>query len=261
MLKQAKRLFIAIGISLYALSANATVIHSMLDQSNVLHDGNDYVSVQVKESHEGVLNFWVQPLEALSNHAGSNFGIQSFGFGFIDDIDISLDDLYRNISVPVGWKVQFDRQMGEAGKFNVRLMANGHRRHWKMDHHRHEKERHEKERHEKGRHNRHKKMGHNRRESLHFSVVGLDIDNISSFFAAHVAGFEIPGNGCEEHVSAISITEHGREGKNEGRHECEVYRSGFFHGETPSEIPLPAAIWLFAGGLLGLVSVARRSRA
>lgn len=84
----------------------------------------------------------------------------------------------------------------------------------------------------------------NRIPVLTFSIVGISGDVITDyimpssgnagqgnqFFAAHVAGF------------------------NDGYGNS----SAFFGGSTP--VPVPAAIWLFGSGLLGLVGLARRKK-
>lgn len=83
--------------------------------------------------------------------------------------------------------------------------------------------------------------GGNRTELMTFSITGVSGDSPSTyamgstlrpaateFFAAHVAGFD-DGNGVT---------------------------SAQFAGSTP--VPLPAALWLFGSGLLGLVGLVRR---
>lgn len=83
--------------------------------------------------------------------------------------------------------------------------------------------------------------GSSRTELLSFSITGVTGDTVNSyamgsslnppaveFFAAHIAGFDLT-NGVT---------------------------SAQFAGSTP--VPLPAAVWLFGAGLLGLVGVARR---
>lgn len=85
--------------------------------------------------------------------------------------------------------------------------------------------------------------GSTRTELLTFSITGVNGDSPASyaidsklkpaaveFFAAHVAGFD-NGNGVT---------------------------SAQFAGSTP--VPVPAALWLFGSGLLGLVGVVRRRR-
>ena len=76
--------------------------------------------------------------------------------------------------------------------------------------------------------------GRSRQDPLEFSIVdsGLGLEDIAAGFAAHVAGFKR----VDDNV-----------------------KSGFVYGDTPvSPVPLPAAVWLFGSGLLGLVGVARR---
>jgi hypothetical protein len=86
--------------------------------------------------------------------------------------------------------------------------------------------------------------GSDRTEIFTFSVTGIDDDTVYSyaigstlnpssgeFFSARIAGFDMT-NGVE---------------------------SAVFAGSTP--VPVPAAVWLFGSGLLGLVGIARRRRA
>jgi hypothetical protein len=85
--------------------------------------------------------------------------------------------------------------------------------------------------------------GSTRTETLSFSITGVSGDSINDyalgstlnpssgeFFAAHIAGFD----------------------------ETDGVTSAQFAGSTPV-VPVPAAVWLFATGLLGLVGVARRA--
>lgn len=86
--------------------------------------------------------------------------------------------------------------------------------------------------------------GATRTEILSFSITGVDGDTVNDyaigstlipssgeFFAAHIAGFFDAATG---------------------------ETSAQFAGSSP--VPVPAAVWLFGSGLLGLVGVARRKK-
>jgi hypothetical protein len=86
--------------------------------------------------------------------------------------------------------------------------------------------------------------GSQRTETLTFTITGLSDDTVQSyavgstlfpssgeFFAAHIAGFD----------TTNGVT------------------SAKFAGSTPA-VPVPAAVWLFGSGLLGLVAVGRRHK-
>ncbi len=69
--------------SLLAVNANAASVTYLLNQSNqdaVLADGFAYAQVTIDDSIANTLTFTVSTLPALSSLAGSNFGIQAFGF-------------------------------------------------------------------------------------------------------------------------------------------------------------------------------------
>jgi len=195
--------------------ANANTVTYILDQSNVLDDNVDYLSVMISDDTEGQLDFRVTTLSALSDLAGENYGIQSFGLnvlsgeGQLSSVDFLL---------PEDWDVQFNKGMSEAGMFDVRLSG----------------------------------TGSSRQDPLVFSVTGLDLDDISTNFAAHVAGFDFLAGECEP-----GDGEHVFEGGNEDG--CrEVISSAFFYGGRVSEIPLPPAIMLLLSGLLGMAGIAHR---
>lgn len=177
----------------------AATVDYVLDHSNSFKDITDYLMVSISDDTEGQLDFRVKTLEVLEEMAGDNYGIQSFGLNFTGlSADLSGDQFL----LPEGWRLQFNKGMSEAGRFDVRIMG----------------------------------TGHTRLDPLEFSILGLTLDNIEAGFAAHVAGF---------------METHGNPG------------SAFFYGERlvpPPEIPLPASVWLFGSGLLGLVGVARRRR-
>jgi len=187
-------------LSLMVLTpARASTVDYVLDHSNSFKDVTDYLMVSISDDNAGQLDFQVKTLEMLEDMAGGNYGIQSFGLNFMGlSADLSIDDFL----LPDGWRVQFNKGMSEAGRFDARIMG----------------------------------TGRTRLDPLEFSVRGLSLDNIEAGFAAHVAGFMETG---------------GSPG------------SAFFYGDTlvpPAAIPLPAAIWLFGSGLLGLAGVARRRR-
>lgn len=75
-------------------------------------------------------------------------------------------------------------------------------------------------------------------DSLSFTVNGAGIDDFETFFAVKVAGLSDVGS---------------------------AFFGGSFENMTPdasavSAVPIPAAAWLFASGLLGLAGVTRRHR-
>jgi hypothetical protein len=140
---------------LLASRAEAATVQYMLDQSNTLEDDVDYLLVTISDNQPGQLDFIVETQSVLSDIAGGNFGIASFGFNLDSAIDLSSDDFL----LPDKWKVQFDKGMSEAGKFDVRLLGTGQAR----------------------------------QDPLQFSVLGLGLEDIIPGFASHVAGFEV---GC-----------------------------------------------------------------
>jgi hypothetical protein len=155
---------------LLASRAEAATVQYMLDQSNTLEDDIDYLLVTISDNQPGQLDFTVETQSALSDIAGSNFGIASFGFNLDSAIDLSGDSFL----LPDKWKVQFDKGMSEAGKFDVRLLGTGQAR----------------------------------QDPLQFSILGLGLENIIPGFASHVAGFEMEYYGIEGHHHGFK-GEHG----------------------------------------------------
>ncbi|WP_372521674.1 VPLPA-CTERM sorting domain-containing protein [Sulfuricaulis sp.] len=84
-----------------------------------------------------------------------------------------------------------------------------------------------------------------RTDELSFKVSGVSLGNFDPlFFAAHVASFEWRNIGDERH-SLCS-------GK-----DC-LTSAYFTSSMSTTPVPIPAAVWLFGSGLIGLVAVARR---
>ncbi len=83
-----------------------------------------------------------------------------------------------------------------------------------------------------------------RTDELSFTVGGVSLGDFDSLFAARVAGFEWCLVVDERHNWC-------------GDRNCTT--SAYFAGTMPvSEIPTPAAVWLFGSGLIGLAGLVRR---
>ena len=136
-----------------APSANASTVGYMLDQSNALPDGIEYVMVVLSDDIAGQLDVWVETQTSLSGIAGDNYGIQSFGFNLADGSAVL--PLSDDFILPDGWNVKTHKNMSEAGMFDFRLQG----------------------------------TGQSRQDPLHFSVLGLATEDIANDFASHIAGF------------------------------------------------------------------------
>ncbi|MCL4780666.1 MAG: VPLPA-CTERM sorting domain-containing protein [Gammaproteobacteria bacterium] len=169
------RLLLAAGLLSAVGSANAASASYYLDQSNVegtWADGVNYLLVTISDSlsNPGDIEFLVTPLATLSSSAGSNFGIQRFGFNTTGAGNALTA---ANIIDPAGWTTGSGNLDG-FGAFEVR---------------------------EDG-------TGSNRQNPLFFRITGIAGDTIydyavngaggaqgTYFFAAHVAGMTVgPGS-------------------------------------------------------------------
>ena len=159
---------ILIAPFLFATSATAASVSYVLDQSNALPDGVDYLQVTISDSDvvAGDIDFMVELISDALPMPGNNFGMQSFYLNVEDGIHVAADNISIDAS---GWSVNDDRNAGGSfGKYDIAL----------------------------------KGKGNSRVEVLMFSIGGIDDDTINSyavgsslnpssgeFFAAHVAGF------------------------------------------------------------------------
>lgn len=222
---QHNRLFGAIALAGATLtpfaSAQAASVSYFLDQSNALPDSTNYLQVTLTDTDAGV-DFHVETLGALDDTAAGNFGIQEFGFNFTSNTP--YDSI---VGLPDDWRIVTDRQMSEFGRYDFVL---------------------------KGR-------GDSRTDTLHISVLGdsLDISDFDDFFSAHVAGFDWnsgPGPVVQS-LNLDNVDVIGRD-KDKACNPAGCITSGYFGGGTLAAVPVPAALWLFGSGLLGVVGVARR---
>ena len=72
-----------------ATGVNATTLTYVLDQSNRLADGVDYVSVTLSDdTTPGLLSVSVDLLAALDGYRGEHTGIQAFAFNLHEDVRI-----------------------------------------------------------------------------------------------------------------------------------------------------------------------------
>jgi hypothetical protein len=222
------------GLLLFAaLPAHAASVSFFLDQSNKLPDGTNYLSVMLTENDTGGVDFLVKTLAPLNEIAGSHFGIQQFGFSFADGSwgEISgLPDRKHGKGDPHG---------DDFRKHKTWDQISGLPDHWSVQNN--------KRMDGFGKFDiRLEGRGNARTDSLSFTVDGVSLSDFGSLFSAHVAGFEW-----------CAIDDKRRSWC--GGKDCAT--SAYFAGSIPvSQVPVPAAAWLFGSGLLGLIGVARRRR-
>jgi hypothetical protein len=216
-----------------ALPAHAASVSFFLDQSNKLSDGTNYLSVMLTENETGGVDFLVRTLDPLNNIAGSHFGIQMFGFSF-------ADGTWEEISgYPDYIHGKGNRHGDDFGKHKTWDEISGLPNHWSVQNNKHMDGFGKFDIRLAGR-------GNARTDSLSFTVNGVSLDDFSPLFSAHVAGFE------------WCMIDDNRRNWCDGRN-CTT--SAFFAGSMPvSQVPIPAAVWLFGSGLIGLAAVTRRKK-
>lgn len=106
----------------WAVQAHAASVSFFMNQSNALPDGVNYLEVTVQDVGTDV-QFTVTPLSPLTSSAGSNFGIQAFGFntnGLVPPLTIA------NLLLPGGWSPAIGNQtMDGFGRFDVEASGTG----------------------------------------------------------------------------------------------------------------------------------------
>ena len=246
----------------FAITANAaSVTYNLLYSNNatghisgdpwmvtndIPNDGTTYATVTIDdEGAAGLINFEVAPSSFWDGKEDTGFGIQSFGLNLTGAATGLVASDVHTSTLPSNWGATVNpggiTQDG-LGMFDVTIDKTG--------------------------------TGNpNRQDPLVFSIdLGGDqsvtdsifdyIDdsiagaNGSFLFAVHIAGF-IDQNPLEP-VDGVDCS--GDAGATEG---CNVLTSAWFgapEGTPPAAIPVPAAVWLFGSGLIGLAGIARRKK-
>ena len=159
---------IMVATTLFTTLGHAASVSYVLDQSNALPDGIEYLQVTISDSESaaGDIDIVVEVIHESLPEPGSNFGMQSFFFNADNSLEIAADNIQTGDS---DWNVRENRNAGGAfGKFDFGLSG----------------------------------QGNSRVETLTVSISGVDGDTIDSyaigsalnpssgeFFAAHFAGF------------------------------------------------------------------------
>ena len=246
------------GGMIAASGANAASVTYGLNINNVYttNPAETYVAVTIEDgtgAHTGDIKFTVDANNSLFDttpfidtegvdQTFENFGIQSFGF----NIDVASDLIFTNLAIVYpdlaspgygNWLTDTDRAQDGYGKFDL-VVQDG---------------------------------GSSRQDPLMFWITEVVDDTIDTYalasqntnntnywFAAHVTDFNTGEYGWR-------LTGSG-ENCNDGDTNCvyQLLTSAYFSGGDGSGggppagvIPVPAAVWLFGSGLLGLVGIAR----
>jgi hypothetical protein len=223
--------FAALASLVLAMPAQSASVSYILDQSNVFNDGVDYLKVTLSDGSAGSVDFKVEILDALGQLAGTDhFGIQSFAFNVTGGTDTEAQDV---TDLPKGWVARNQRRMDGFGLFDIQVKGSGKKRVNELD----------------------------------FSITGVDLDTLASYFdlstgrapqghvafAALVGGLAPDSVGeCSQMISSKMKSNHG--GDDDG--ECKRTHSAYFGGPG-TIVPVPAAVWLFGSGL-GLLSAIKR---
>jgi len=206
-----------------SLQASAASVTYFLTDSNALPDGPSYLSITIADGagdDAGDIIFTVDANESIFCPGGC-VG-DNFGIQVFgfNSVPMLTAD---NLELPDSWTPNFGGgSLSEFGNLDIENSG----------------------------------TGGSRQDPLIFHIVGIEGDTIEShalgynkqgdetaWFAAHVAGFN-PVDGCGEHMVTCDSAWFG----------------GGDGGDPPSSVPVPAAVWLFGSGLLGMVGVARRGR-
>jgi hypothetical protein len=236
------RVWVALLIGLLsATTSQAGSVAYYLDQSDRLADGVNYLLVTISDDgKDGAIDFKVEALQPLIDLAGTNFGIQMFGFNVVGGTGAEA----RHVSsLPDKWRAQNGGRMDGFGFFDITMQtrSRGHDDSEKTNGKGHEE------------HGNGKGLGHdgglNPQQPLTFSITGVKLDDLLSYvdlstgyasegfslFSARVTGL-VPGD--------CGGDKDGYGGQ------CDV-TSAYFGGTTA--VPAPPAVWLLGTGIVGLV--------
>ncbi len=114
------------GLFLFSSLAEAAPITTYLNYSNVdlgLAGPFAEVTVALDPNNTNTVKFTVDAYQAVLG-AGTNFGIQAFGFN-TDNLTL----IASNFSLPSGWSVNYDQNLSMFGIFYIDAAGNGSTRH------------------------------------------------------------------------------------------------------------------------------------
>ena len=215
-------------VLLASQSASANSLIYLLNVNNLDFNipGSPYLTVTIDDmGTPGDINFTV---DAINFDEGTNFGIQSFGFNNTDGEGIVLTA--GNLLLPSNWDFSADTNQNGFGRFEFTVSN----------------------------------TGSDRMDPLMFSITGIEGDTFKSYTGASTLDAEHGNAWFAAHVADFSTGEGVGGCSPIGLDGCTEIRSGWFGGgdgsEPPSQVPVPAAVWLFGSGLIGLVGIARRRK-
>lgn len=213
----------AVVVASLALDVRAAAVGYMLNQTNGhpgLSDGVNYANVVIDDNTANTLTFTVTLLPPLTSIAGSNFGLQEFGFNVVGT-HLLVDAAATNSqwTLPASWQANVappPNQMDGFGRFEVSVGSSGSARLSPL-------------------------VFSLKNTSLSLASFAELSSNTAAqgnvFFAAHIAGFTAPG--------ALTSAYFGGS-------------LGF--DPASAIVPLPAAVWMLGMGLTALAGVARHRR-
>lgn len=206
--------------SLLAGEVQASTLFYTLNQSNldsILSDGVSYLTVKIEDNQTfgadaDAVKFTVDIIDGVSNF-GADTGIQAFGFNRASGAPELADG---NIVGPSGWSGKATNNGFDGfGKFSG--STNG--------------------------------TGQTRMNPLEFWITGVVGDTASSYAAASSGNANQGSAWFSAHVTGITIADG-------------TLTTGYFGGgngiNTPppggdvSQVPLPAAVWMFGAGLMAV---------
>ena len=243
--------------------ANAASVTYVLNINNVFTapGADDFVYVTVEDGtglHADDIKFTVDANNSLFDTAPftdtqgvdqtfENFGIQSFGFNVDYDASGGLDLTGLTIEYPDSatpgygeWTEVTNTTQDGYGKFDW-VVGDG---------------------------------GSSRMDPLMFWISGVDGDTIDTYSTASQGSGNATDYWFAAHVTDFNTGEYGwrdtgsGDNCNQGEVDCvyQLLTSAYFTGgdgfggPPAGLVPVPAAVWLFGSGLLGLVGIARRKR-